>query len=85
MGRHSKPALEIFLSHVHPKGEDECWIWEGGTRGQYGAGWLNGRTQGAHCVSYQLFVGSIPDGIEVMHKCDVPLCVNPNHLKLGTH
>ena len=85
MGKPRQNALELFLSHVHPSDPNECWLWQGGKRGRYGAGRLHGRTQGAHCVSYQLFVGEIPDGLEVMHECDVPLCVNPAHLKLGTH
>lgn len=81
----SNDEWDVFFSHFTPGRMDECWIWQGSKRGQYGCGRLHNRKQGAHCVAYQLFVGEIPDGLEVMHQCDVPLCVNPAHLKLGTH
>lgn len=81
--RHSD--MDIFFSHVTPGRMDDCWIWQGGKRGDYGAGRLNGKNQDAHRVSYQLFVGEIQGDLEVMHSCDTPLCVNPAHLSLGTH
>lgn len=38
----------------------------------------------SHRVSYEIFNGSIPDGMVVMHMCDMPACVNPSHLMCGT-
>lgn len=62
-----------------------CWIWMGACdeRG-YGRVSYQLRNQRAHRVSYQVFVGPIPGGLHILHSCDVPLCVNPHHLRPGT-
>ncbi len=62
-----------------------CWLWKGapGTGG-YGFVKIGGRPRRAHRVSYEWHVGPIPKGLFVLHHCDIPLCVNPNHLFLGT-
>ncbi len=61
-----------------------CWIWQGYTSGGYGAFKMNGKHQKAHRVSYLIHKGEIGKGLVVLHSCDVPLCVNPDHLSLGT-
>lgn len=66
-----------------------CWLWQGSSR-RYGTIGIknNGRwncSALAHRVSWLLSYGSIPLNQEVMHSCDVPLCVNPAHLRVGTH
>lgn len=68
-------------------GIDACWIWRG-TINSGGYGVFNiGCIVSAHRAAYELFVGHIlsDQTREVCHRCDVPLCVNPLHLFLGTH
>ncbi len=46
---------------------------------------VGGRRTSPHRVAYALAYGPIPDGMFVCHRCDVPICINPAHLFLGTH
>lgn len=69
--------------------EDGCWIWTkgyaGGTNGRYGMlRFPDGSSIPAHRLSYELHNGPIPKGLFVCHRCDVPACVNPEHLFVGT-
>jgi hypothetical protein len=66
------------------KQNDGCWIWLRSKTGRYGRLRVNGVNMMAHRFSWILHNGPIPDGISVLHKCDVGLCVNPDHLFLGT-
>lgn len=50
----------------------------------YGVIYFNGRQTYTHRVSYELHVGPIPDGLFILHRCDVPACVNPDHLFVGS-
>lgn len=64
----------------------ECWLWIGDvSEAGYGVFSVNHTGTGAHRVAYEYANGIIPDGMNVCHRCDVPPCVNPNHLFLGTH
>jgi len=68
---------------------ESCWIWTGLRSGHgphmYGRISFRGKNSIAHRVSWMLFRGEIPQGLSVCHRCDVPLCINPDHLFLGTH
>jgi len=76
-----------FMQHVSPEPNSGCWLWTGviGPKG-YGHGFIGkGRTRSAHRAAYELFVGPIPDGVEIDHKCRVRSCVNPKHFDLVPH
>lgn len=63
----------------------QCILWDGATYPTgYGRLYREGRTRYAHRDAYERAHGPIPRGMVVMHTCDTPACVNPDHLKLGT-
>lgn len=78
-------AQERLTKYI-PIPETGCWLfagrWTGQKYGSYKAG--GGHYRAAHRFFYERFVGPIPDGMLVCHKCDTPPCVNPSHLFLGT-
>jgi hypothetical protein len=75
-----------------PEPNSGCWLWLGELRANYGIAYPvrssrhlpnRGRVL-AHRVSWEAVNGPIPKGMKVCHRCDVPSCVNPDHLFLGT-
>lgn len=82
-----RPLKERFNAKWIPEPNSGCWLWIGARRSKnYGAiGHSNGKTISAHRAAWLVYVGEIPDGICVLHRCDTPECVNPGHLWLGTH
>lgn len=80
----SKPALVRFNRKWTPEPNTGCWLWTKGTH-KYGYGFFKyAGDVTAHRAGYRLYRGPIPEGMHVLHRCDVPQCVNPDHLFLGT-
>jgi len=89
MPRKAMPVVERFMAFVDDTGA--CWEWRGYRHptgyGYFGYGRRadgHMRNARAHRVSYELFVGPIPEGLSIDHLCDNPGCVNPEHLRAVT-
>lgn len=78
-------AESRFWEKIVPVTESGCWIWTGATsHSGHGQFYWKGKLSRSHRVSWEIRFGAIPGDASVLHKCDVPCCVNPEHLFLGS-
>lgn len=81
------PTAQRVLKYVNTTDPDKCWEWQGGrTQTGYGnSSYMDDtgkqRCIKAHRLSYQTFVGPIPEGLTLDHLCENKACINPAHLE----
>lgn len=79
-----KSIKERFFDKIE-KSDDGCWNWIAGKNSAgYGVLKISGKSVYAHRLSFELFIGPIPEGLCVCHQCDKRGCVRPDHFFLGT-
>ncbi len=82
------PFIERFEAKYIPEPNSGCWLWTAFcTPRGYARLWdyEAGRDRLAYLMAYERFVGPVPKGLELDHKCRVTCCVNPAHLEPVTH
>jgi hypothetical protein len=76
---------ERLLAGIEYDTNGGCWLWKYASHNHgYGVLSVDRRLRKAHRLAYEVWVGPIPAGLVVCHKCDTPACVNPAHLFVGT-
>jgi len=88
----TQDILKRFESKINKDGAGGCWLWTSASTGRYGIFWVGStpdiyygkRNALAHRLAFELYKGPIPKDMMVCHRCNITLCVNPDHLYVGT-
>jgi hypothetical protein len=84
--RNKQHILKYKERYIERVPETGCWLWVGQCWSNgYGYVRYNGKAESAHRYIYRLYKGEFDPSLDMLHHCDVPSCVNPDHLFLGTH
>lgn len=82
--RRKTPVFERLINNSEDDGLG-CRVWSGSKRSGYGCIEINGVNKKAHRVSYETFIGPIPEGLVIDHLCRNPGCIKPSHLEPVTN
>jgi len=76
---------QLFLENSELVTETGCRIWTGYTNADgYGRFWFHGKLCLVHRIVYTVFYGEVASSLHILHRCDVPACINELHLYIGT-
>lgn len=79
-------VVRRFLKNVELEPTRGCWLWKPSKdRNDYGSFQMPNKMYRAHRLSYMMFIGPVAEDRLICHECDVPSCVNPSHLFIGTN
>ena len=83
--RVSAAVIARLEARFIPEPNSGCWLWRGEVHDSgYGRISIGGRMRFVHRVAYAAWVAPVPDGQRILHRCDQPTCINPEHLYAGS-